>query len=135
LQAVDHEPVVCFSPIRELDYALLRLSRPSEGFNTEPVPYNISSKLMPKSPLNLLQHPEGNEMKVSLSNNGVVKTDETRGLVLYVNPTHRGSSGSPCFDDDWELVALHHKEMAMSFGSIREGILFSAIYSQISSIL
>ncbi|MBD2066084.1 trypsin-like peptidase domain-containing protein, partial [Leptolyngbya sp. FACHB-671] len=118
----------------ELDYALLRLN-PDEDLATEPVSYNASSQLEPRAPLNILQHPEGDAMKVSLSNNGVVKTREARGLVLYVNPTKRGSSGAPCFDNDWKLVALHHKEMATSFGSVREGILFSAIYSQISSVL
>lgn len=134
LEAADNEPVLAFSPIHELDYALLRFT-PDADFAIEPIPCNNSSQLMPKSPLNILQHPEGNAMKVSLSNNGVVKTNETRGLVLYVNPTKRGSSGSPCFDNDWRLVALHHKEMATSFGSVREGILFSAIYAQISSVL
>lgn len=130
LNAVGDRPVVASSPIDRLDYALLRLSC-NEDFSIEPVSVN-TSVLMPKSPLNLLQHPEGNAMKVSLSNNGVVKTNEARGLVLYVNQTKRGSSGSPCFDNDWRLVALHHKEMDTSFGSIREGILLSAIYRHIS---
>jgi endonuclease G, mitochondrial len=134
LKSAENQPVPASSPIHELDYALLRLS-PDEDFSTEPVPFDSSLRLMPNSPLNMLQHPEGEEMKVSLSNNGVVKSNEDRGLVLYVNSTKRGSSGSPCFDSDWNLVALHHKERATSFGSIREGILFSAIYPQIASIL
>lgn len=128
------DPVVAASPIEQLDYALIRLS-PGANFTIKPVPLNVTVPLVPRSPLNILQHPEGEEMKVSLSNNGVVKTNEARGLVLYVNPAKRGSSGSPCFDDDWKLVALHHKQMQTSFGSVREGILLSAIYPQISSIL
>jgi len=134
LKAAGNQPVVASSPINQLDYVLLRLSR-SEDFAIEPVLINTATQLMPKSPLNLLQHPEGNAMKVSLSNNGVVKVDEGRGLVLYVNQTKRGSSGSPCFDSDWRLVALHHKGIDTTFGSIREGILLSAIYPQISSAL
>ncbi|MBD2465770.1 trypsin-like peptidase domain-containing protein [Oscillatoria sp. FACHB-1407] len=134
LKAAENDPVPAFSTIDKLDYALLRIS-PDENCSIEPVPFNASLQLMPKSPLNMLQHPEGDAMKVSLSNNGVVKTNEAKGLVLYVNPTKRGSSGSPCFDHDWRLVALHHKEMATSFGSVREGILFSAIYPQILSVL
>jgi endonuclease G, mitochondrial len=86
-----------------------------------------------RSPLNILQHPEGTALKVSLSNNGVVKTNEQKGLVLYVNPTKKGSSGSPCFDNDWKLVALHHKSLQTSFGSVREGILFSAIHRHIKA--
>lgn len=134
MKATDNEPIVATSPINELDYALIRLN-PREDFTVEPVPFNATAQLSPHSPLNILQHPEGAEMKVSLSNNGVVKTNDKRGLVLYVNRTKKGSSGSPCFDNDWTLVALHHKELSTSFGSIREGILFSAIYGQISSMM
>lgn len=132
MTAAEHEPVVAASPINELDYALIRLGD-REDFTIKPVPLNTTAKLMPRSPLNILQHPEGAEMKVSLSNNGVVKTNEEKGLVLYVNPTKRGSSGSPCFDRDWKLVALHHKKLQTSFGSIREGVLFSAIHRHINA--
>jgi endonuclease G, mitochondrial len=134
LKATEENPVRAFSQINQLDYVLVQLSGTAEAA-IAPVPFDAVAKLMPQSPLNLLQHPEGEQMKVSLSNNGVVKTNEARGLVLYVNPTKCGSSGSPCFDRDWRLVALHHKEMVTSFGSIREGILFSAIYAEISSVL
>lgn len=134
VQTAEDHPVVASSPISELDYALLRIN-PDNDFTITPVPLNVTATLKERSPLNLLQHPEGEAMKVSLSNNGVVKTDEAKGLVLYVNPTKGGSSGSPCFDADWKLVALHHKSLQTSFGSVREGILLSAIYPQISSML
>ena len=62
-------------------------------------------------------------MKVALSCNGVVDVDANSGKIQYVNKTAGGSSGSPCFNEDWELVALHHAERSRSFGSIREGIL------------
>jgi V8-like Glu-specific endopeptidase len=134
LTAVGPTPVVASSPIEILDYALIRLS-PGANFTVKPVPLNVTAQLSPRSPLNILQHPEGEALKVSLSNNGVVKTQVDKGLVLYVNPTKRGSSGSPCFDEDWRLVALHHKSMQTSFGSVREGVMMSAIYPQISSVL
>lgn len=134
LQVAENNPVVATSPTAELDYALVRLS-PGDDFKISPVPLNVTAALLPRSPLNLLQHPEGEAMKVSLSANGVVKTQEPKGLVLYVNPTKGGSSGSPCFDEHWQLVALHHKSLQTSFGSVREGILLSAIYPQIASML
>jgi endonuclease G, mitochondrial len=130
MKAAGTEPVVTFSFIQELDYVLIQLA-PNEDFVIKPVPFNATVQLFSRSPLNILQHPEGEEMKVSLSNNGVVKINEEKGLVLYANPTKGGSSGSPCFDSDWKLVALHHKAMQTSFGSIREGILFSAIHRHI----
>jgi endonuclease G, mitochondrial len=134
LSAIDSKPVVKLSPIRELDYALIRLNLDPQ-FPIAPIPFDAVCKLQPHSSLHILQHPEGEKLKVSLSNNGVVKTNEGRGLVLYINQTKKGSSGSPCFDPDWQLVALHHKEIDTTFGSIREGILFSAIYPQIRSFL
>jgi endonuclease G len=128
------DPVVQTSPIAELDYALLRIA-PTDRPVT-PIPLAVPPPVAPKDPLHLLQHPAGEQMKVSLSNNGVVSVDDRRGLVLYVNATQGGSSGAPCFNGDWQLVALHHKEKATSFGgSVREGILLSAIYQEISPIL
>ena len=129
LTAISAKPVEAYSPIRELDYAVIRLDIPDlDGFKVEPVPLNPTDNLGRSSPLNMLQHPAGEALKVSLSNNGVVEVDEAKGLVLYVNPTKGGSSGSPCFDDDWQLIAIHHKSKQTSFASVREGILFSAIY-------
>lgn len=127
------DPVVAASPINEFDYALMRLSSKAD-FKVKPVALNATAQLLPRSPLNILQHPAGEALKVSLSNNGVVKTDEARGLVLYVNPTKGGSSGSPCFDEAWQLVALHHKNRQTSFGSVREGILLSAIHCHIKTV-
>ncbi len=133
ITAAENDPVVVASPIDEFDYALIRL-KTGEDLSIKPVPLNAMAQLEPRRcALHILQHPEGEEMKVSLSNNGVVRIDKERGLVLYVNPTKRGSSGSPCFDDEWKLVALHHKKIQTSFGSIREGILFSAIHRHIQA--
>lgn len=135
-KAVEENPVLSASPIDQLDYVLIRLKPLGNMEPTiEPVPLEITNILQVRSPLNILQHPEGEQMKISLSHNGIVKTDEKRGLVLYVNATKGGSSGSPCFNEDWKLVALHHKALATSFGSVREGILFSAIYPEIRSFL
>jgi len=70
-------------------------------------------------------------MKLSISCDGITGVYADRGLVQYVNKTSGGSSGSPCFNENWHLVALHHAQRAKSFGSIREGILFSSIYPEI----
>jgi hypothetical protein len=130
---VPHQPVIHASPVPQLDYVLLQVD--TDGVTLQPVPWRPQSPLSPKSSLNILQHPDGERMKVSLSNNGVVKVDSVRGLVWYVNRTQGGSSGSPCFNEDWELVALHHKEQQRSFGSVREGILFQSIYAKIFQYL
>jgi endonuclease G, mitochondrial len=133
LQAKE-EAVVASSPIDRLDYVLVRVDQ-GEALAIEPVPFDPGLRLTPKSPLNILRHPEGDRMKVPLSNGGVMKINASRGRLLYVNQTESGTSGAPCFDRDWNLVALHHRNIQTSFGSMREGILFSAIYRQILSFL
>jgi V8-like Glu-specific endopeptidase len=67
---------------------------------TPPVSENGDSRL------NILGHPKGLDMRVSLQDNTFVDQDET--YVWYKTPTDGGSSGSPVFNQDWKLVALHH---------------------------
>lgn len=108
------------------------MTRPKSVEKIKPI--SIQSplpSLNPKDEINVLQHPQGNVMQVSLSASGVVQQDVNRGRVWYVNRTQGGSSGSPCFNGDWKMIALHHASMARGFGSIREGILLSSILPEI----
>jgi endonuclease G, mitochondrial len=127
------QPIVACSPPIQLDYVLLRL---------EPKILNSRRPIQPKAiplesrdSLSVVHHPAGTIMQVSLSASGVVQVSEKHSRVWYVNKTRGGSSGSPCFNGDWDLVALHHAKMSRGFGSIREGILLSAILAEISVFL
>jgi len=55
---------------------------------------------------NIIQHPGGDPQQVALRDNKVVKSLEH--FVHYEADTQPGSSGSPVFNDQWQLVALHH---------------------------
>lgn len=57
--------------------------------------------------VNVIQHPGDQPMKVVLTQNYVVG-DMTETRVQYVADTMSGSSGSPVFNQNWEVVALHH---------------------------
>lgn len=125
--------ILASSPPKLLDYVLLRVE-PKIKSVEKIKPISIQSplpSLNPKDEINVLQHPQGNVMQVSLSASGVVQQDVNRGRVWYVNRTQGGSSGSPCFNRDWKMIALHHGSMARGFGSIREGILLSSILPEI----
>lgn len=128
-------PIVRSSPTHELDYVLLRVdSAILETDGIRPVNFVPTSPTQGGS-IHILQHPDGEEMKIVFGTNGITGVYEQQGLVQYISKTSTGSSGSPCFNDDWQLVALHHAQRATTFGVVCEGILFSAIYPQIADIL
>lgn len=56
--------------------------------------------------VNIIQHPGGAQKQISFVANVVAYADS--GRVQYLTDTLPGSSGSPVFDTDWNLVALHH---------------------------
>jgi V8-like Glu-specific endopeptidase len=56
--------------------------------------------------VNIIQHPMGEHKQIALYHNLVAYADEKR--IQYLTDTMRGSSGSPVFDSQWRLVALHH---------------------------
>lgn len=54
----------------------------------------------------IVQHPRGREKEVVLRENKLVDIPEQ--VLHYVTDTEPGSSGSPVFNDQWEVIALHH---------------------------
>jgi V8-like Glu-specific endopeptidase/WD40 repeat protein len=127
------EPVVEYSPTDSLDFVLLSIeSNPNEDVE----PLKISKDIPKKySPLNIIQHPGNQEMKVSLARNGITAINKGKDRIQYVTHTARGSSGSPCFNNNWELVGLHHAGIEETVIKKGQGILFSSIYQQINEFI
>jgi endonuclease G len=77
----------------------------------------------------IVQHPRGEKKQVALRDNRIV--DELEFFLHYEADTEPGSSGSPVFNDQWEIVALHHASVATpehGAGSfLNEGIRASRI--------
>ncbi|RKH33130.1 serine protease [Corallococcus praedator] len=96
----------------ELDYAFLqiqdapgedRLGDRPRGFiplPPSPAPFTTGALAL------VVQHPKGRPMQVALDTFQALNRSHTR--ITYCTNTHPGSSGSPCFTQDLELVALHH---------------------------
>ena len=60
-------------------------------------------------PLNIIQHPRGGLKQIAFRKNEIIEIpEEKKDFLYYTTDTEPGSSGSPCFNDQWELVALHH---------------------------
>lgn len=54
----------------------------------------------------ILQHPLGNRKRLGLTRNTVTEFDAR--VVHYLTDTQQGSSGSPVFNAEGKLIALHH---------------------------
>ncbi|MEO0841492.1 MAG: trypsin-like peptidase domain-containing protein [Cyanobacteria bacterium J06643_5] len=130
------KPILESSPINKLDYALLRVEDSiRQAQDISEAECDFENLPQQKMGLNILQHPEGASMKIAVSSNAIANIFPDSGLMQYVTKTSSGSSGSPCFNEDWKVVALHHAQKATHFGSIREGILLSSIYQEIKQHL
>lgn len=123
------------SPADELDYALLRIKgTPGEmhvaGQQDAPARGWLTSgahTFTQGEPLFIIQHPNAKPLAVS-AGSFISQRSSPRRIVHSVS-TLPGSSGSPLFTSDWNLVALH------SGGSVggNEAIPFSAILDELKS--
>lgn len=56
--------------------------------------------------VNVIQHAGGGLKQISMSPNVIAYIDDE--IVQYLTDTLPGSSGSPVFDKDWNVIAIHH---------------------------
>ena len=82
----------------------------------------------------IVQHPRGQKKQVALRENRIV--DGGQHFVHYTADTEPGSSGSPVFNDQWEVLALHHASVRApehpEFGHVlNEGVRVTAIIGMV----
>jgi hypothetical protein len=111
----------------ELDYALIRLADPigakpwAQRPNSEGGAPKRGWLKVPdaaptlKSPMGVLiaQHPNGYPLKLGVDTDAINQAKNlwlngAKTRVRYATNTLGGSSGSPVFDLEWNLIALHH---------------------------
>ena len=56
----------------------------------------------------IIQHPSGGPKQIAMYHNVIAYVDPAKRVVQYLTDTEPGSSGSPVFDTNWNLIALHH---------------------------
>jgi hypothetical protein len=102
----------------ELDHALIRLAAPIgeqpvggkdsvtvrgwTALHAAPIDYDRRRMIA------ILQHPRGRPMKLALGMTERLTVNAAGNRIRHGVPTEPGSSGSPLFDQDWKLIALHH---------------------------
>ncbi|QJB31936.1 DNA/RNA non-specific endonuclease [Chitinophaga oryzae] len=99
---------------KELDYCLVAVS-PADTTGTRSINdigYLFLDPALGKlgneeeEALNIIHHPNGDYKQLSLRENLFIKIAPTS--IWYKTDTAPGSSGSPVFNDQWQVVALHH---------------------------
>jgi V8-like Glu-specific endopeptidase len=115
-----------------LDYTIVGIAAdPSEldawGF----LRLNPHADPVPGEHVAIIQHPNGGPKQIALTANQVF---HLKGHLLhYTTDTMPGSSGSPIFNDLWQVIAIHHAYGGLQANSkgdkrfVNEGVLMSAI--------
>lgn len=93
------------APPTVLDVAIGRLDRPVSG--VDPCPLTATRpRLDGRQRVYVIGHPQGRSLSYSIEDNVLLDYDDR--VLHYRAPTEHGSSGSPVFNRDWEVVAVHH---------------------------
>ncbi len=99
------------------DFALVALEerseqgRPLAEFGYHPLIAD-QGKIVIGRPVNLIQHPGGRHKSIVVHDSRLMflcDGGELDRYCWYSSDTEPGSSGSPVFNNHWEVVALHHK--------------------------
>lgn len=102
----------------DLDFALVAVApRSANGVALASFGYcpliGAEGKIIIGDPVNIIQHPKGEPKQAVIRENRMLDLPDRDAAPLdkyahYAADTEPGSSGSPVFNDQWEVVALHH---------------------------
>ncbi len=119
IESFQLSPEVFFLTDEGLDFSLVAVEprsatgAPLESFGFCPL-IGAEGKILTGQPVNVIQHPNGDLKQVVIRDNKLLDLPEkAKGTSIdqyayYQADTEPGSSGSPVFNDQWEVIALHH---------------------------
>lgn len=124
------EPRRLFITNPELDFTIVACDEQALP-DVEPIPLLRNPATVTRNErVNVIQHPRGRPKEVALHDNQVTRVKDK--VIHYRTDTEPGSSGSPVFNNDWDVVALHHAGWSEGDGTAtNEGIRISAIVSHL----
>jgi endonuclease G len=104
------EPGTFFFTDAALDFTVVAVAAHAGGRSLAEFGWNplieAEGKIILHELLNIVQHPNGEPKQLAARANRLV--DVLEDFLHYETDTAPGSSGSPVFNDQWEVVGLHH---------------------------
>ncbi len=112
---LDPATLLLTSPWHELDYVLIAVEPKdlvSHTHSIEAYGYNRlaadQGKINRGEPVFIIQHPYGQPKVVIVQSNRLIERRDDSPYLAYEADTERGSSGAPVYNQQWEVVGLHH---------------------------
>ncbi|MER6288493.1 trypsin-like peptidase domain-containing protein [Streptomyces sviceus] len=107
----EFDPVTFFTADERLDFAVVAVAPAADGLPAGDTFgwHRLSvqpGKVVLGERVNIIGHPNGRLKEIAFRGNTV--TERLPDFLHYTTDTEPGSSGSPIFNDQWEVVALHH---------------------------
>jgi len=124
----------------ELDYALFNINESDHDLSDRGWIdlCNKPPEMQLNDPVIIMQHPlnsignENDVLKIAFDTNGFMGTNSNETRCRYSTSTLKGSSGSPCFNINWDILALHHYgDPAFRGAEFNQGIPVHSIKQQI----
>lgn len=133
------DPEQFFITDKDLDFTLVAVKdnpssekQPTDFGHLQLIP--TAGKILEGEYVSIIQHPKGGPKSVTVRENKVSSIFDD--FIHYLTDTEPGSSGSPVFNDQWVVVALHHSGVPdpnkKNAWVGNEGIRISAISTYIS---
>jgi endonuclease G len=118
-------PPEAFISDPELDFTLVAVAEKSEDGEAHLADYGFLRldptlhKVEPEEFVTVIQHPDGQPKQIAIRENKVLQIGDDQdalkdNFLWYASDTAPGSSGSPVLNDNWQVVAVHHKSVVES---------------------
>jgi len=133
------DPSKIFATSIDLDVTVVAVKSANEIIYRGAYIASLQSSLIKGESVNIIHHALGEPQKISMREGEIVAFSDR--LIHYDSPTSPGSAGAPIFNDQWELIGIHHaggflKSIEESSMQVRvsEGIRISAFIAWFDTI-
>lgn len=108
----------------------------------------VTGKAVAGEDVSIIQHPGGEAKQIAIRASHILNLDQKKvpgtnfdHFIHYSTDTEPGSSGAPVFNDQWQVVAIHHKAVPAPAKSgskqrwiANEGVRISAIFRHLEQL-